>query len=149
MKRPRPILSALFALVLSALVLTLTPLNARAAGVIYSGTWGTCPWEITADGTLTVHPGVGASQEDIYVSPWNDYSSSITSVVLAKEGGRKVVLPEDSAFLFYRLRRVTSMDLSAADASVVRTMYWMFGGCSSLVSLDLSGWDTSSAEDIR
>ena len=22
-----------------------------------SGTWGTCPWEITSDGVLTVHPG--------------------------------------------------------------------------------------------
>jgi surface protein len=28
-------------------------------------------------------------------------------------------------------------------------MMWMFSGCSSLVSLDLSGFDTSSVTDMR
>ena len=45
----------------------------QADDVIASGTWGTCPWEISADGTLTVHPGQGAEQAIVQYtirSPW-------------------------------------------------------------------------------
>ncbi|MBQ6395168.1 MAG: BspA family leucine-rich repeat surface protein [Atopobiaceae bacterium] len=149
MQKRRPILSALFALVLSAIVLALTPLNARAADVIASGTWGTCPWEITDDGVLTVHPGVGESQSGKEFSPWSDYSGSITAVVFANENGRMAVAPENSAHLFHGLRKIVSIDLSGLDITGVSSMRTMFSGCSSLSSLDVSGWDTSSVTDMQ
>ena len=52
-------------------------------GNIASGTWGTCPWEIDAQGTLTVHPGVGASQEGAFMSLWSAYHKCVKGVVFS------------------------------------------------------------------
>ncbi|MBQ6395167.1 MAG: BspA family leucine-rich repeat surface protein [Atopobiaceae bacterium] len=152
MQRRRSILSALCALVLSAIVLALTPLSARAAEIIYSGTWGTCPWEIDADGVLTVHPGVGgeSSTGSGYgrASYWDDYSFDITSVVFVEENGQKAIAPADSSCLFNNLFRVTSIDASGLDVSGVENMNAMFEQCGRLVSIDLTGWDTSNVTDM-
>lgn len=66
-------------------------LQIATSSVVVKGMWGTCPWEITSDGTLTVHPGVG-SREGGY--PWIEYKKKIRHVVFASEGGAKVIAPE-------------------------------------------------------
>lgn len=91
-----------------------------------SGTWGTCPWEISSDGTLTIRPGEGASQEDLYISPWYEYADSIRKVVLAKSGTNKVKLPAFSGWLFASLHKASTFDLSGADVSDVECMDSMF-----------------------
>lgn len=45
-------------------------------GNIATGTWGTCPWEISEDGVLTVRPGEGANTTDVNYSPWIAYVDS-------------------------------------------------------------------------
>ncbi|MBR3328214.1 MAG: BspA family leucine-rich repeat surface protein [Atopobiaceae bacterium] len=47
--------------------------------------------------------------------------------------------------MFYGCSSLTSLDLSGWDTSNVTTMDDMFYGCSSLTSLDISEWDTSKA----
>ena len=50
--------------------------------------------------------------------------------------------------MFYYCSSLASLDLSGWDASKVTSMKWMFYDCSSLSSLDLSGWDVSSVTDM-
>ena len=60
---------------------------ATQADSIASGTWGTCPWEVSADGTLTVHAGTGSGSMEV---PWADYKDSIKKVVFAIEDGQRL-----------------------------------------------------------
>ena len=131
----------------------LLPSRALAAGkVLYSGTWGTCPWEITDDGTLTVHPGTGDGRYDSYegysYSYWYPHESKVTSIVFLEEGGRKVVAPQDSSCLLRGMEHAVAVDLSGLDTSHVTSMRSMFSSCSSLSSLDLSPLDTSCVTDM-
>ena len=118
---------------------------AAQAGNILSGTWGTCPWEIDADGTLTVHPGEAASD-----ATWRTYSNLIERVVFLEEAGQRVVLPSGWVGLSFlnNMPYLRSVDLSGLDTSNVTSMGNMFDGCSSLVSLDLSGLDTSNVTSM-
>ena len=115
---------------------------------IARGTWGTCPWEITRDGVLTVHPGVGASQNGKWNSPWETYSDYITKVIFTEENGKKVIAPADSRCLFEMLSEVKSIDLSGIDTSNVTNMSDMFAYCVSLSSVNLSSFDTSNVMDM-
>lgn len=77
---------ATIAVAAALLALLFAALPAQAAEVLYEGTWGTCPWEITDDGVLTVHPGEGEQSfyefdYIYYYCPWSDYSADITSIV--------------------------------------------------------------------
>ena len=51
-------------------------------------------------------------------------------------------------YMFCGCSSLRSVDLSLLDVSRVTDMSYMFYDCSSLVSLDLSSWDTSSAKDM-
>ena len=125
--------------------------SASSKSILGSGTWGTCPWEFTSDGTLTVYPGVGAEQNSHSMScPWDshdDYHSSqlpILRIVFVSDGYSKVVFPENSSNLFSNLQEVEAIDFSGVDVSSVIDMSYMFNYCSSLTSIDLSCWDTSN-----
>ena len=134
-----------------------TPIEAQA-GNIAEGTWGTCPWEISSDWVLTVHPGVG---EDCRFGdrpfPWSGYRWNIKKIVFAEENGKKVIAPKDcTSLLSYEQLDswntkdpLVQVDLSGLDTSKVWDMLGMFSGCSSLTSLDLSGFDTSRVEDME
>ena len=50
--------------------------------------------------------------------------------------------------MFSGCSSLASLDVSGWDTSKVTNMAGMFEGCSSLASLDLSGWDTSGAESM-
>ena len=113
-----------------------------AEGTIEDGTaWGTCPWEISADGVLTVHPGTGENAStkytvqvtdsysyDMIVFPWYGYASKVTSVEFIEEEDQKVVAPENCSNLFAGFSNVTSVDLSGLDTSRTTNMSCMFGG---------------------
>ncbi|MDY3026021.1 MAG: BspA family leucine-rich repeat surface protein, partial [Candidatus Faecivicinus sp.] len=43
---------------------------------------------------------------------------------------------------------LTSLDVSGFDTSNVTIMSWMFAGCSSLTSLDVSSFDTSKVTNM-
>ena len=123
------------------------PLAAQAGENIASGTWGTCPWEISADGVLTVHPGEGAFTD--FESPWKDYREFITKIVFIEESGAKVIGDMRGCPMLFNLKlddetsKIEEIDLRGFDTSEVQDMRYMFLGCSALTSLDLSTFDTS------
>lgn len=113
-------------------------------GTIARGVWGTCPWDISDAGVLTVHPGEGATQTGSNISPWDEYAADITSVVFATEGGEKVIAPVNITCLLADLNKMTSADMSGLDTSGTSNMNAVFYRCTSLERLDLSTFDTSS-----
>ena len=119
-------------------------------GTLATGTWGSCPWEISSNGTLTVHPGMGAEIDlNSYEgeNPWADYADAITAAVFAQEDGKKVIAPKDIQGLFIRFSQLKTADLSGLDTSSVVCIDDLFGFCASLESIDMAGWDTSSVKD--
>ncbi len=113
-------------------------------GVVDSGMWGTCAWELSGDGVLTIHAGTGVDNyetEDRY-GPFDDYR--IESIVT--DG--TVVLPAKSSCLFAYLYNCTSIDTSGFDTSRVTDMRDMFRGCELLESLDLSGFKTGKVTNM-
>ena len=69
----------------------------------------------------------------------------VTSVIVEDP----FVLGEHEGSFFGRLSACRSIEgLSFVDTSAVTSMDYMFSGCSSLVSLDLSGFDTSSVTSM-
>jgi hypothetical protein len=95
------------------------------------GTWGTCPWEVDADGTLTIHAGTGEDSDG--TSPWYDYRSDIASV---KVDGT-VKAPASCEGLFAGLTNLRSADLSGLDMSAAESVFGMFSACVALRELDL------------
>ena len=55
----------------------------------------------------------------------------------------------DMSWMFFGCRSLTSLDLSNVNTTQVRTMECMFSGCSGLTTLDVSGFDTSSADTMH
>ena len=53
---------------------------------------------------------------------------------------------QDMEYMFYGCSSLTSLDLSSFNTASVTTMAFMFIGCSKLTSLDLSSWNTASVE---
>ena len=52
------------------------------------------------------------------------------------------------ASMFYGCSSLTTLDLSGFDTSNVTNMSYMFNGCSSLTTLDLSGFDTRNVTNM-
>ena len=111
---------------------------------IASGYWGTCAWDIDADGVLTIHGGTGENIEGYPGCPWYEYQEQITAVV-ARE---RIVLPEIAGALFMELYQCTRMDLSGFDTRNTTEMASMFEHCNSLKKLDLTGFDTENVTSM-
>ena len=110
-------------------------------GNIATGAWGTCAWEISDAGVLTIHPGTGGI---IGGAGWFPYRDDVTSIKAVAEDGNKIVCPSDSSSLFEFFSNATTADLSGLDTSNVADMSEMFNGCNALKSVNLTGWDTSN-----
>ena len=113
--------------------------------------WGTCEWQIDADGVLTIRPqgdaswGVAPPVVSASEAPWYSENASITSV--AFEGS--VIAYGDLVGLFYGCTALETIEnIEAIDTSRATDLSYMFYNCSSLASLDLSGFDTSSVTDM-
>ena len=119
-----------------------TVLKADAAGTV----------KLSGD-TLTLSGAFTKEQLDAYRD-----NNAVTRVVAASDA----VLPESCVELFdvddtgtvdippsiYYWQNLVSVDLSAADASQVTDMRYMFCGCRALQSVDLSGLDTSNVREM-
>ncbi len=117
----------------------------RTASVVYSGTHGTCRWEIDSDGVLTVHEGTleqfnyGNSSKNGWLA--NDsYKNAIKKVVITEH----VIAPQNGGTFFAGLSNLEEVDLSGLDTSQCTDFETMFRLCPSLKSVDLSCLDTSN-----
>ena len=153
--RRLPPLSTALAVVLLTLAFVLGATPAWAE--VKTGTIGTgCSYTLEDSGKFTIYPtdGVSGEMTSVYWAsggstqerPFN--RQAIKSIVIEKG----VKAPEDSGRrfggLFSRLDYLVSIDLSGLDTSQVTDMSSMFAGCESLTSVDLSGLDTSKVTDM-
>ena len=113
---------------------------------IASGTWGTCPWWISSDGTLNIEAGTGANNSS--VMPWGGHAEQIKAFE-GPSGGNKIVMPANSQYMFDGCSGLTSLDLTPLKTDNVTDMRYMFRGCSGLTSLDLSPLKTDNVTDMR
>ena len=146
----RRILSFLFSV---ALAMAMVPAAAFATeplpNVIAAEKWGTCPWELTDDGVLTVHPGKGMSNSvGVPVPAWETHRDRITKIVFQEEDGKKVIAPRQLQYLLARMYNVVEVDCSGLDTSDTEDMDGLFEDCSALTIVNLSGLDTSSMKSM-
>ncbi|WP_297152060.1 BspA family leucine-rich repeat surface protein, partial [uncultured Ellagibacter sp.] len=114
---------------------------------------GTCQWMIDSSGCLIIKPANGESgslenwdSRGWYPEDISPWRSHADKIVSAKvENG---VIAKTTRGMFCKCSEVVSIDLSGLDTSEVADMRSMFSDCSSLVSLDLSSLDTSSVTDM-
>ncbi|MBR1497401.1 MAG: leucine-rich repeat protein, partial [Oscillospiraceae bacterium] len=79
-----------------------------------------------------------------YNTAWRNFASSIKKVTIMV-----AIAPESTAYWFYDCRNLAEISgLSRLNTSNVTDMRDMFSNCSSLTSLDLSGFDTSKVTDM-
>lgn len=136
-----------------------------------SGTYGTSPWRVDAQGVLYIDGGeLGEATRDVR-APWYIYRSSITKIVFlaptlanAYSIGlffdmNQVTMIEnleyldtshvgDMSYFFYWCSKLTNLDVSGFDTTNVTNMSYMFYGCSQLISLDLSTFNTSNVTQM-
>ena len=116
-------------------------LVAQTDGDITSGTLGECNWVIDTSGTLTITPGTGnsfvANWDNWADVPWYRFEGKITSVEIPQQ----IHASGRLIYMFYGCSSLASLDLTGLDTSSVTDMFCMFHGCSSLASLDLTGLD--------
>ena len=141
-------------------------------GVVISGIWGTCAWELKG-GVLTINGGVAESLVD-NGAPWNDikgdiYKVNITGNIAFDKNGinlrglfsgcermteiqglEKMDTSQvtDMSGMFFECRSLTKLDVSGFDTSQVTDMGYMFEGCKGLKEVDVSGFDTSQVADM-
>ncbi len=127
---------------------------------VEAGLWGDCQyeWNHTTD-TITVKPGISGQAGSVSDAPWycgkfqrTNPNGSVKHIIFKEEGGKKVILPENSASLFAvdlyveNESTIESIDLSGVDSSRTTRFDHFFAGCTALTSIDLSPLDTSRGE---
>ena len=102
---------------------------------------GTCRWMIDARGCLTIAPMEGADSGEL--SYWKNapWYDYRDSITSAKI--KDGVVAATTFRMFRDCSRLISVDLSGLDTSKVTDMSRMFFGCAKLTSLDLSRFDSS------
>lgn len=115
------------------------------------GVSGTCFWALDGAGKLVISPndhisGVLANlPSSSSASPWSDYSGSVRNVEIRS----RVKSASSLNFLFFRCSNMTSIaGLENLDTSSATNMSTMFNGCSSLLSLDVSGFETANTQNM-
>ena len=95
-------------------------------------------------GTLTLK-GTVLNGDNGIVLPDGVNKDAVLHIIVDSSGA---TLPQDSSYLFSYFDNVTSIDLTGADTSSVENMYGMFFQCQNLRKLDLSSFDTSRVNDM-
>ncbi len=124
--------------------------NAQRDGDTAWNQFVTCLWNVDDEGNLVVKPlseqqGSLDNGSGYCDAPWGDMAGDIKTVSF-QEG--KIVAPAHIRGMFSGCSSLASLDLSGFDTSGVVDMSFMFSGCSSLASLDLSGFDTANVKDM-
>lgn len=121
-------------------VKTIAPAMTIADGNIASGNFEDISWAIDANGKLVVE-GRGNYVGDSYSSSDVPWYKYRESIISAEINVKDMTV---AWCMFYDCSNLISLDLSGFDTSKIRDMGSMFRGCSSLTSLNLNGFDTSN-----
>ena len=100
---------------------------------------------------MDVGPFYGYSDTEDYdddFPSWNGQKESITKVVF-DESFANCTTMTSTAYWFYDLKNLSSISgISNLKTDNVTNMKWMFHGCSSLTSLDLTGFNTENVTNM-
>lgn len=110
---------------------------------------GTCEWRIDEEGCLVVRPADGAVSGEL-----EDWGYGVPPWYEDADSIRSVevegtVIATTAVMMFGYCSNLESVDLSGLDTSSAKSMCCMFDHCSSLRSLDLSSLDTSNVSDMQ
>ena len=91
--------------------------------------------------------------DEVFLNNNNENYHNDYSITLNQDGENKIEVMWNNKLtslesLFAEWKSIVSLDLSNFDTSNVEDMDNMFKGCSSLLSLELSNFDTSNLEDM-
>lgn len=126
--------------------------------IVDSGTLGSCPWTLTADGTLHVQSGelpVAAKLYDNYVTPFCDIQireggdhNNLKFNTISFEG--KITTPPNASFLFAGFLSATPQikHWEKLDTSASTNFSYMFFN-SNQDKIDVSGLDTKRATNMH
>lgn len=110
-----------------------------------SGTYGTSPWRIDAQGVLYIDGGELGEATMSVRAPWYIYRSSITKIIFTAP----TLANAHSLGLFFDMNQVTMIEnLEYLDTSHVGDMRYFFYWCSKLTNLDVSGFDTTNVTNM-
>ena len=97
------------------------------------------------DNEGTLRVGAGAIDQGLRYSPQlSPYLDNIKSIIFADD----VMFPEVSSGMFMNCSSLVSIDASGCNTSATTTMMKMFSGCSSLSSVDLSDWNVANVVNM-
>lgn len=94
-----------------------------------------------------VTPGLKILLNEDCSNLFNDFQG-LVSVDFGPEGLVSTENVTNMSYMFYKCSSLTSLDLSGWDVSKVTTMAHMFQTCSKLEEIDLTGWDVSKVTDL-
>ena len=140
--------------ILDNIAFTVNAVKVNGAPIVDWTQFGTCEWQISANGVLTIRPANGLSGElgDFSAgSPWWRYSDSINRVVIQGKVSGDVSGGDPVAFncsLFGGLTKTKTCDLSGLDTSNSTSLQGMFWQCASLEDVDLSSLNTSRVTNM-
>ena len=80
--------------------------------------------------------------------PWNGVRSEIKLVLTLENNPISMADSSKMDYIFVGCSSLTSLDVSGFDTSKVTSMNGMFNGCSSLISIDVSRFDTSKVTSM-
>ena len=81
--------------------------------------------------------------------PWDDIRSEIKAVLTLESNPISMADSSSMYCMFDVCSSLASIDTSGFNTSKVTSMYYMFRGCSPLTSIDVSGFDTSKVTNMR
>ena len=111
---------------------------------------GSCEWSVDENETLIIRPLPGLSRGTL--ESWAGAAAcpwngaANRAISVRVEPG---VSAMNCDYMFWGFRKLVSVDLSGLDTSRVKSVYGMFRYCESLETIDLSGLDTSSVTNMR
>ncbi len=106
-------------------------------------------WVIDKNGKLTVE-GIGEFADKAYYDyGWRREIPWAGQSSYIKSAEIHVTEMTDASYMFYYCNNLVSVDVSGFDTSQVTDMQSMFYGCESLRNLDVSGFDTSQVTDME
>ena len=123
------------------------------ATIVHSGKDGALNWSIDSNELLTIS-GTGnyTGKRFVIGSDSNSYKMTLPQWYEYKDAIKSAVVKvsgiTDTSYMFYDCSNMISINVSGFDTSKVASMAYMFYGCSNLTSLDVSGFDTSQVTDM-
>lgn len=105
-------------------------------------------WKDTVKGSLTtvVFKSAFKNVKPTSCRSWFDNCEKLTTITGISNLTTTNVT--DMNFMFYGCSSLESLDLSSFITTNVTSMYWMFNGCSSLTSLNLSSFNTAKVTNM-